>query len=113
MWLLDYVTKNSILPPQGETGNIRSFSEGKAQVKGSSDFQQLPVVVPYGIAYVPTSGCKTAVVPLMGSQVSMGIVDEANHNLQPGEIMLYSAGGAKLELKNDGNVYINGVKFKG
>ena len=70
-------------------------------------------MAPFGIAYVPSAGCKTAVVPLMGSQVCLGTFSEHKSNLEPGEIMLYSAGGATLELKNDGNVYINGVKFEG
>ena len=43
----------------------------------------------------------------------LGIVNKKEFSLEPGEIMLYSAGGATLELKNDGFVYINGVKFKG
>lgn len=113
MWLVDYVTKNSISPPVGEKGNIRAAEKGKVQVKGSSDFQQLPVVAPFGIAYMPSVGCQTAVVPLNGSQVCIGVVDENNSGLEPGEIMLYSQGGARIELKNDGNVYINGVKFEG
>ena len=113
MWLIDYVTKNSISPQKGEKGNIRSFSDGMVQVNASSDFQQLPVVAPFGIVYVPKSGSKTAVMPVSGGEVCLGTICEKDNTLQPGEIMLYSAGGAKIELKNDGNVYINGVKFKG
>ena len=32
-------------------------------------------------------------------------------NLSSGELMLRSAGGASIVLKNDGHVYINGVMY--
>ena len=51
MWLIDYVTKNSIPNPQSEKGDIKSYADGKVQVNASSDFKQLPIVTPYGVAY--------------------------------------------------------------
>ena len=112
MWLIDYITKNSISSPQGETGEIKSVSDGKVQVKGSSDFQRLPIIAPYGVAYVPATGSQTAVMPVNSGEVCLGTVSDLKNDLQPGEIMLYSSGGATISLKNDGNVYINGVKFE-
>lgn len=113
MWLINYVTKNSIPNPQSEKGNIKSFSNGRVQVNASSDFKHLPVVAPYGIAYVPPIGCQTAVMPAYGGEMCMGTISNFENELEPGEVMLYSSGGATLALKNDGNVYINGVKFSG
>ena len=112
MWLIDYVTKNSISNPQGEKGNIKSCANGKVQVNGASDFKQLPLVSPYGIAYVPPNGCQTIVMPVYGGELCLGTVENKNVSLEPGEIMLYSSGGATIELKNDGFVYINGVKIE-
>lgn len=113
MWLIDYVTKNSISNPRGEKGNIKSYANGKVQVNASSDFKQLPIVVPYGIIYAPPAGCQTVVMPVYGGEMCIGIINNKEINLEPGEVMLYSSGGATLELKNDGYVYINGVKFEG
>lgn len=113
MWLINYVTKNSISNPKSEKGNIKSYADGKVQVNASSDFKQLPIVAPYGIAYVPPVGCQTVVMPVYGGEMCLGTVDKKELALEPGEVMLYSSGGATLELKNDGFVYINGVKFQG
>ena len=113
MWLIDYVTKNSISNPQSEKGNIKSCADGRVQVNASSDFKELPIVAPYGIAYVPAIGCQTVVLPIYGGEMCLGTINMKETELEPGEIMLYSAGGATLELKNDGYVYINGVRFQG
>ena len=112
MWLIDYITKNSISSPKSETGEIKDVSDGKVQVKGSSDFRQLPIIAPYGVAYVPATGSQTAVMPVNSGEVCLGTVCDFKSDLKPGEVMLYSAGGATIALKNDGYVYINGVKFK-
>ena len=112
MWLINYVTKNSITNPQAETGNIKGAEDGTVQVNASSDFKQLPIVAPYGIAYVPTSGSISVVMPVYGGELCMGVV-APQEKLESGELMLYSAGGASITLKNDGNVYINGKKYGG
>lgn len=112
MWLVNYVTKNSKTNPQSERGNIKSYSDGKVQVNASSDFKQIPIVAPYGIVYVPPVGCQTVVMPTSGKEMCLGTIGAKENTLEPGELMLFSAGGATLELKNDGFVYINGVKFE-
>lgn len=110
MWLINYVTKNSITNPQAETGNIKSAEDGTVQINASSDYKYLPVVAPFGVTYVPTSGSQTVVLPVYGGEMCMGVVAPES-DLEPGELMLYSAGGASITLKNDGNVYINGEKY--
>jgi phage gp45-like len=110
MWLLNYVTKNSISSPKTEQGSVRGASDGKVQVNASSDFRQLPIVAPYGIAYVPPAGETSVVMPVGGEDMCAGVVAPCK-NLNPGELMLYSSGGASIVLKNDGSVYINGKKY--
>lgn len=113
MWLTNYVTKNSKQQPKNEKGNIKSFSQGKAHIDGSRTFQKLSVVAPYGIIYVPAEGQDTAVMSVDGGEVCLGVVNDTDETLSPGEVKIFSAGGASIVLKNDGNVYINGVKFQG
>lgn len=110
MWLLDYVTRNSILNPKTQQGSITGVNDGTVQVNASSDFRRLPIVAPYGIAYVPPAGVDSVVMPVGSGQVCTGVVAE-NKGLQPGELMLYSSGGASIVLKNDGSIYLNGVKY--
>ena len=78
MWILDYITRNSITGGKTEQGSVKGSAAGKVEVNASSNFCKTPISSPYGIAY----------------------------------IMLYSKGGATLKLANDGNVYINGVRYQ-
>ena len=110
MWILNYVTKNSAPNAEAEQGNVKGALNGRVQINASSDFQTIPVVAPYGIAFVPPAGEKSVVLNAGGESVCIGTVAK-NMSLSPGEIMLFSEGGASIALKNDGYVYINGVRF--
>ncbi|MGN1130444.1 MAG: hypothetical protein ACI4Q8_03750 [Ruminococcus sp.] len=110
MWLMKYVTKNSITRGQSEQGSIGGNYDGKVQVNASSEFRNIPVLAPYGIAYVPVVGEKSIVLPTSHGDICLGVLSKGQH-LQPGELMLFSSGGASIQLKNDGNVYINGKKY--
>lgn len=109
MWILNYVTQNSLAASSPEKGMVKGSIGGKVQVDASSDFGQINVVSPYGVAYVPPVGEQSVVMNADGESFCIGTVAPTK-KLQPGEIMLFSAGGASIELKNDGNVYINGRK---
>ncbi|MCH5299567.1 MAG: phage baseplate assembly protein [Ruminococcus sp.] len=109
MWILNYVTQNSLTPSLPEKGRVKGSVGSKVQVDASSDFGQINVVSPYGIAYVPPVGEQSVVINADGENFCLGTVAPTKR-LQAGEIMLFSAGGASIELKNDGNVYINGKK---
>ena len=43
-----------------------------------------------------------------GGAVCLGVIAAPPEPLEPGEVMLYSAGGASIVLKNNGKVLING-----
>lgn len=109
MWILNYVTQNSIAASSPEKGRVKGSVGGKVQVDASSEFGQINIVSPYGIAYVPPIGEQSVVINADSESFCLGTVAPTK-NLQAGEIMLYSAGGASITLKNDGNVYINGKK---
>ena len=110
MWLMNYVTKNSITKGQSEQGNIGGTFDGKVQVNASSEFRNIPILAPYGITYVPTLGEKSIVLPTSNGAICVGVL-AGNQDLEPGELMLCSSGGASILLKNDGYVYINGKKI--
>ena len=50
-------------------------------------------------------------LPLVSEQACLGVVAQ-DKNLEEGELMLYSKGGASIVLKNDGSVVINGKVFE-
>lgn len=107
MWILNYVTKNSIGDTAADKGNIIGASDGYVKVNASSDYSRIPIAAPYGISYVPVAGEESVVLSAGGENICLGTVSK-EENLEPGELMLKSFGGASIALKNDGKVYING-----
>lgn len=111
MWLLDYVTKNSFSKADAACGNVTSADMGTVAISSSLEHRSLPVVAPFGIAYVPPVGESSVVLPLECSTACIGVI-APDKSLQPGELMLYSSGGASILLKNNGDVIINGKVIK-
>ena len=62
------------------------------------------VTVPYGMAVSVPQGTEAG-------GVCLGVVNDAG-TLLPGEVRLFSAGGAEIVLKLDGTVVINGQVFE-
>ena len=104
MWLLSYITKNSLAPPNAVKGNV--YENGTA-VTASGEHRSLRMCLPYGIASIPPKNECAVVPPLDDGEVSLGVLADTE-GLQEGELMLSSSGGASIVLKNDGRVLING-----
>ena len=62
--------------------------------------------MPYGFARVVPVGESAVVLPLANGEVSLGVLAK-NVELDEGEVMLSSKGGASIVLKNDGRGIIN------
>lgn len=61
----------------------------------------------WAFASVVPVGESAVVLPLANGEVSLGVLAK-NVELDEGEVMLSSKGGASIVLKNDGRVLING-----
>ena len=109
MWLMSYMTKNSISPPNAVKGDVQG-SDGSAVIS-SGEHKNLPICSPYGVISIPPSGEMAVVLPLDDGEVSLGVLATAE-NLSEGEVMLRSSGVASIVLKNDGSVLINGRVFE-
>lgn len=110
MWLMNYITKNSIALPSAVKGGVKSSNSSSIAVVSSGEHKSLKSCLPYGIASVPPTGECAVVLPLDDGEVSVGVVAKSKQ-LEEGEIMLFSKGGASIVLKNDGRVLINGKEF--
>jgi len=108
MWITGYVTGNSFSGNSPTVGVVRASDGDKISVSATGDYHSVPVAQPYGIAYVPPVGSRSLVLPTEAGNLCLGVIGEAPQTLEPGELMLYSAGGASIVLKNDGRVLING-----
>lgn len=90
-----------------ELGTVTSSGK-EINVEGAGEYREVPLVAPFGIRWNPPSGSDVELIKNWGngsSVVAVGtVVDE---EIEVGEVELYSMGGAKIELKNDGTVIIN------
>lgn len=107
MWISKKVSLSNSRNYQGLEGEVTYSSLGTVNVQNSSEHRDVSTVSPRGISYVPIDGDKTVIIPVGDSYICPGVILE-DKNLLPGELMLYSSGGASITLKNDGNVLING-----
>ena len=87
---------------------VSAARNGRINTEGAVPFINAPVAVPYGIAYVVPAGEETFMLPIGNTAVSIGMIQKPCADIQAGEIMLYSQGGASVILKNDGRVLRNG-----
>lgn len=108
MWLSQYVTGNSFVSDHATVGEVAGTRDQKVSVNATVDYRGVPIAAPYGVVSVPLTGASTVVMPTEAGQVCVGVIAYQSQDLQPGEVMLYSSGGASIVLKNDGRVLING-----
>lgn len=110
MWLMNYITRNSLSAPKAAKGNIDKNSLDGVAINASGQHKNVKSCMPYGVFSVPASGSKGVVLPLDDGEISLGVVNDVK-GLEEGELMLYSKGGASIVLKNNGKVIINGKEF--
>lgn len=109
MWLMSYITNNSIKKPSAVKGSVSTGVEGMA-VNASGEHKRLAQCLPYGIVSTPPDGRSAVVLPLEDGEVALGVTDNSQ-NIEVGELALFSQGGASIILKNNGDVVINGQVF--
>lgn len=108
MWINEYMTEQSRKRDVATVGEVMTANNGRVAVGSTKNYAALPMIAPAGIAYVPVAGASTMVMEGAGSAVCLGVIVAPPEQLEAGELMLYSAGGASIVLKNNGKVLING-----
>lgn len=108
MWIMSYITGNSISPPRAVKGEINRSDSTETAVISSGEHRGLRLCAPYGVFSVPPKGESAVVLPLADGEVALGVLSEQAQELEEGELMLFSRGGASVVLKNSGKVLING-----
>lgn len=106
MWLSKKITTNQPEAASTNIGYISDVNTTQVTVKNGDEFKDIPMLAPFGIAYVPNVGDKAIIMHTPNSDICAGGIVE-NSDLEPGEVMLYSSGGASIILKNSGEVMIN------
>ncbi len=110
MWLLDYITDKNKSSKLAEKGTVSTSDSSTLGVVTSNQYGDILQTAPYGIVSVPPNGENAVVIPLKDTHLCLGTICP-EHQLKPGELLLFSQGGAEILLSNDGKVYINGKEI--
>ncbi|MBR1779258.1 MAG: hypothetical protein IJ758_01990 [Clostridia bacterium] len=109
-----WVSKEIVSAESGKNrtffGKVTDADGANLTVQTEIENRNPKIICPHGVVSIPEVGAKVVVTNVEDEFVISGAVQE-NTSLEPGELMLYSAGGASIILKNDGKVLINGNEY--
>ena len=108
MWINEYIAARSGEKEESVIGRVGAVQNGRVDVSATRGYHHVSLILPEGVVSIPRRGAGTVVVQSSGGAVCPGVIIQPPSNLEPGELMLRSAGGASIVLKNDGRVLING-----
>ncbi|MEG0778964.1 MAG: hypothetical protein RRY95_05180 [Oscillospiraceae bacterium] len=122
MWLSKQLTANRQEEQAGADLGVTTIGGGSVGALTRGELRELPVFSPGGILWQPQTG-ETVLVIRGGTggeeQCIAGVEQKkALAGLKPGELYLFSTGGASIYLRRDGRVeidgdlLINGIPFK-
>lgn len=94
------------------TSKVITSADRRIAASSSDGMGQFCIVAPKGIDYVPQADDDSVVIPTEKGRLCIGVRRAENqYEIAPGELALYSLGGAYIILKNDGSIIINGQKY--
>ncbi|HIT53227.1 MAG TPA: phage baseplate assembly protein [Candidatus Fimivicinus intestinavium] len=108
MWITQRLSQ-PVRPTAAENGRVDSFQQTSLSATGSAQRRDIPLYAPAGVISVPSPGEQVLLLPCAGEAVCAGVRVTQAHGLQPGELRLFSAGGASITLKNDGTIELCGT----
>ena len=100
MWITQRLSQ-PVRPTAAENGRVDSFQQTSLSATGSAQRRDIPLYAPAGVI--------SLLLPCAGEAVCAGVRVTQAHGLQPGELRLFSAGGASITLKNDGTIELCGT----
>ncbi|MCI1965724.1 MAG: hypothetical protein LKJ17_06295 [Oscillospiraceae bacterium] len=107
MWISQKIIASQAVKPSADLARMT----GSAAAQGRNEYRGLPFAGPWGIAYQPPNAAQAVIVTTSAGDTCIGTL-AADRQLKPGELLLYSSGGAELYLKNNGDIVINGQVFQ-
>ena len=107
MWLSKVLSKNTE-EEKAQEGVVTMGAETEIEAASSVNERGINVYLPYGYFSAVPNNQEAFLVPSSTGQAMVGVKSE-KHNINNGEVIISSHGGAKIHLKNDGSVVINGA----
>ena len=90
-----------------EIGNLTISKSDNIAASASKEIRNLSFYSSPGISFCPVEGRSVLLIDSSAGTVCAGVLSENDSSLSPGELKIYSEGGAKIVLKNDGHIVIN------
>ena len=107
MWLSKQISNACKAVKSVTFGKVTSTQKNTVTVQATQEHREIKNVSPFGVISIPPVGAKAVVTPTEEGFIYTGTVAQPS-DLESGELMLYSSGGASIILKNNGQVLING-----
>lgn len=110
MWLSQKMTRPPVRTEGLSAGTV-TVGGAEADVLAAEELREVSAAAPGGFAWRPSAGDNVLVMKTEGGQSCIlgELRNDSPAALQNGEICLYSAGGAKIVLHNDGRIELCGV----
>lgn len=91
-----------------EIGNLSITTDEVIAAISSCEKRGITFYSPLGIEFFPSEGQKVLLISCGSNTVCAGVEMQKSSGLAPGEIRLFSQGGASILMKNDGSIRLNG-----
>ena len=110
MWLGKKIAFRQKEAERPVAGIISGEQNGGLLLQSSSEYREVAAAGPYGVKSLPPAG-ENAVGVVSGEKTFCLGVEIDPKGVQPGELVLFSSGGAKITLTRDGKIQLEGQVF--
>lgn len=110
MWISEKlaVSDKKATPKTANTATVTASQNGFFEASCEYGIRSADFYFPYGIRSVAPTGFKVLFFNSQDEKCICGCKSDCS-DIESGEVEIFSQGGAKIELKNDGSVIINGL----
>lgn len=114
MWLSKKLAAHELQDVASAQDGTVTIEGGELAVFSSGEKREVKTVGPGGYEWQPCKGEDVLIVRggTFGEEsYAVGVPEQANEALAPGEVRIRSAAGAEIVLRNNGRIDINGLLF--
>ena len=114
MWLSRKLAAHELQDVASAQDGTVTIEGGELAVFSSGEKREVKTVGPGGYEWRPCKGSDVLIVRggIFGEEsYAVGVPEQANEALAPGEVRIRSAAGAEIVLRNSGRIDINGLLF--
>ena len=114
MWLSKKLAAHELQDVASAQDGTVTIEGGELAVFSSGEKREVKTVGPGGYEWQPRKGEDVLIVRggIFGEEsYAVGVPEQADEALEPGEVRIRSAAGAEIVLRNSGRIDINGLLF--